>query len=265
MYGLTAVPVARRVGVARPPRTRPLLVGGQAWTMELACALASAGLDVLMWAGPDEQREAVRRAGLELAPGELLASATARGAELEGITAVLLLTAEDDFNALAASGLAGAADGPVYRLGARLPSHGGVASYIGGEILFGTSLTRYHVGQRYAAGARIFTCPAGSAIPAGSDLMVLVRANGILAPVPRHPSLPGKGGHHDPPQPRESRLVPHMPRDHNSKEGSGFNRRIVAAPVLDRRDDSTSRTQGYARMSARAKAEMTRRSAFAPA
>ena len=185
VYGLTAVPVARRVGVTRPSRTRPLLVGGQAWAVELACALASAGLDVLMWAGLDEQREAVRRAGLELAPGELLASATARGAELEGITAVLLLTDEDDFNALAAVGLAGAADGPVYRLGARLPSHGVVAPFTGGEILFGTSLTRYDIGHRYAAGARIFTCPADSGIPVGSDLLFLVRANGILAPVTR--------------------------------------------------------------------------------
>ena len=66
---------------------------------ELACALASTGLDVLMWAGLEGQRAAVRRAGLELAPWELLAPATARGAELEGITAVLLLTDEDDFNA----------------------------------------------------------------------------------------------------------------------------------------------------------------------
>ena len=146
---------------------------------ELACALASTGLDVLMWAGLEEQRAAVRRAGLELAPGELLASATARGAELDGITAVLLLTDEDDFNALAAAGSAGAADGPVYRL----PSHGVVAPYTGGEILFGTSLTRYHIGHRYAAGAPIFTRPADSRIPAGSDLLFLVRANGILAPV----------------------------------------------------------------------------------
>ena len=75
-----------------------------------------------MWARLEEQCEAVRRADPELAPGELLASATARGAELEGITAVLLLTDEDDFNAPAAAGLAGAADGPVYRLGARLPA-----------------------------------------------------------------------------------------------------------------------------------------------
>ncbi len=183
VYGLTAVPVARRVGVARPSRTRPLLVGGQAWTVELACALASADVGVLMWAGFDEQREAVRRAGLELAPGELLASATVHGAELEGITAVLLLTDEDDFNALAAAELAGAADGQVYRLGARLPSHGVVAPYTGGEILFGTSLTRYDIGRRYAAGARIFTRPADSGVPAGSDLLFVVRADGILAPI----------------------------------------------------------------------------------
>ena len=104
---------------------------------------------------------------------------------------MLLLTDEDDFNALAAAGLAGAADGPVYRLGARLPSHGVVTPYTGGEILFGTSLTRYHIGRRYAAGARIFTRPADSRIPAGSDLLFLVRASGILAPVTRPPYLLG--------------------------------------------------------------------------
>ncbi len=135
-----------------------------------------------MRASLEEQCETVRRVGLELAPEELLASATARGAELESITAVLLHTEEDDYNAPAAAGLAGAADGPVYRLGARLPSHGVVAPYTGGDILFGTSLTRHHVGHRYAAGAPIFTRPADSRIRAGSDLF-LVRANGILAPV----------------------------------------------------------------------------------
>jgi NhaP-type Na+/H+ or K+/H+ antiporter len=69
LYGLTAVPVARRVGVTRPARTRPLLVGGEAWVIDLAQALRSAGLDMLIWAGFDEQRDRIRRAGLELAPG----------------------------------------------------------------------------------------------------------------------------------------------------------------------------------------------------
>jgi hypothetical protein len=194
VYGLTAVPVARRVGVTRPPRTRPLLVGGQAWVIDLARALASAGLDVLMWAGLEQQRESIMRAGLELAPGELLASATAAGAELEGITAVLLLTDEDDFNALASADLAGSVDGPVYRLGARQPGHGVVAPYTGGETLFTADLTRYDVGHRYAGGAPIFTQPADGEIPAGANLLFLVRANGTLTPVtPTSTPAPNEG------------------------------------------------------------------------
>ena len=185
VYGLTAVPVARRVGVTRPARTRPLLVGGEAWVIDLAQALRSAGLDVLMWAGFEQQRERIRQAGLELAPGELLAAATARGAQLEGITAVLLLTEEDDFNALACAELAGSIEGPVYRLGARLPSHGVVAPYTGGEILFAARLTRYEVGRRHAAGATISSGPAHGGVPAGSDLLFLVRTDGTLAPVTR--------------------------------------------------------------------------------
>ena len=38
LYGLTAVPVARRLGVTRPVRTRPLLVGSDPWVLDLARA-----------------------------------------------------------------------------------------------------------------------------------------------------------------------------------------------------------------------------------
>jgi hypothetical protein len=183
LYGLTAAPAARRLRVTRPDRTRPLLVGGEAWVIELACGLRSAGLDVLMWAGLEEQREQIRQAGLELAPGELLAAATGRGAELEGVNAVLLLTSEDDFNALASAVLTGSVEGPVYRLGPQLPSHGVVAPYTGGQVLFGTGLTRYDVSRRYFSGARITSRPADGELPAGTDLLFLVRADGKLMPV----------------------------------------------------------------------------------
>ena len=136
-----------------------------------------------MWAGFDEQRERIQEAGLELAPGELLASATGQGAQLEGITTVLLLTSEDDFNALGSTVLAGGVDGPVYRLAARLPGYGVVAPYTGGEVLFDPRLTRYEVGRRYADGARIRTRPADGGAPADGSLLFLVRADGRLAPV----------------------------------------------------------------------------------
>ncbi|MEU9566506.1 hypothetical protein AB0D16_31550 [Streptomyces sp. NPDC048161] len=41
LYGLTAFPVARRLGVLRPARSRPLLVGGAPWAVDLGRALGS--------------------------------------------------------------------------------------------------------------------------------------------------------------------------------------------------------------------------------
>jgi len=193
VYGLTAVPAARRLGVTRPARTRPLLVGGEDWVVDLGRALRTLGLDVVMWAGSDEQRRQITATGLELAPGELLAAAAGRGAQLEGITAVLLLTGEDDFNALGATVLQGSVEGPVYRLGARMPSHGVIAPYTGGEILFDQQLTGYEVSRRYASGGRICTRPADGTAPADGSLLFLVRADGKLAPVTRT----------EPPEPQE--------------------------------------------------------------
>lgn len=194
LYGLTAVPAARLARVTRPTKTRPLLVGGEDWVVDLGCALRALGIEVLMWAGLDEQRGRIKEADLELASGELLAAATGQGAQLEGITAVLLLTDEDDFNALGSTVLAGSVDGPVYRLAARLPSHGVVAPYAGGEILFESQLTRYEVSRRYAGGARIRTRAADGGAPADDSLLFLVRADGQLAPVTSNgPPQPQRG------------------------------------------------------------------------
>ena len=54
-------------------------------------------------------------------------------------------------------------------------------------------LTRPDVGHRYAWGGPIFTHSADGGIPAGSDLLFLVRANGALAPV-THASTPAPRG-----------------------------------------------------------------------
>ncbi|MEY9964234.1 NhaP-type Na+/H+ or K+/H+ antiporter [Streptacidiphilus sp. MAP12-16] len=183
VYGLTAQPVARRLEVLRSARSRPLLVGGDQWAVDLGRALRSAGLDVLMWAGLDRQRERIAEAGLELAPGELLAAASGTGAELEGITGVLLLTEEDDFNALASMTLRGSVEGPVHRLGPPSRSHGVVAPYTGGETLFGAELSRPELARRYEGGARIVTHQVDGEIPTGYEVLFLVRPDGRLAPV----------------------------------------------------------------------------------
>ena len=182
LYGLTAVPVARWLGVMGRRGTRPLLVGGDPWVVELAATLRSAGLDVLMWAGLAQDRERISQAGLELAPGELLASATGSGAELEGVTSVLLLTEEDDFNALAATILQATGTVGVYRLAPADRSHGVVAPFMGGDVLFGQGLTRPELIRRQERGARIIAAPA-EAPHDGYDLLFVVRQDGSLEPV----------------------------------------------------------------------------------
>jgi hypothetical protein len=82
LYGLTAAPVARWLGVTRPAASLPLIVGGSKWVVDLARALRAQGLEVLMWAGAHDQRRQIQDAGLPLAPGRLLADATGSGAEL---------------------------------------------------------------------------------------------------------------------------------------------------------------------------------------
>lgn len=133
--------------------------------------------------GGEEQRDRIRRAGIELAPGELLGAATGGAAELEGITAVYFLTAEDDFNALAAVLLRGSVEGAVHRLDAPADSQGAVAPFIGGEVLFGTGLTWAAFSRRYEEGATVLGRPAADAVRTGSDPLFLVRRDGRLDPV----------------------------------------------------------------------------------
>jgi NhaP-type Na+/H+ or K+/H+ antiporter len=194
LYGVTAAPVARRLRVVRPARTRPLLVGGDPWVIGLGRALQAAGLEVLMWAGLDHQRDQIRQAGLELAPGELLAAATGRGARLEEITAVLLLTGEDDFNALASTVLDGNVDEHVYRLAPPVRSHGVVAPYTGAEILFDAGMTRSALSRRYRDGEQIVAGRTDGAPPAGHDVLFLVRADGQLAAVTESVRPPSQAG-----------------------------------------------------------------------
>jgi NhaP-type Na+/H+ or K+/H+ antiporter len=178
IYGLTAVPVARRLGVARSARTRPLLVGGDPFVIDLARALRSGGLDVLLWAGEEPERQHIRRAGLELAPGELLAAATS-GARLDNVTAVLLLTREDDFNALASIMLEDTVDGPVYRLAPPSERHGVVAPYTGGELLF-PAINGSTVDRRYADGATV-VIRSPNQVPEPDDVLLVIHPDGSLA------------------------------------------------------------------------------------
>ncbi|WP_027344598.1 cation:proton antiporter [Hamadaea tsunoensis] len=186
LYGLTAAPAARLLGVVRTARSRPMLVGGDAWVVDLAHALRRLGLEVVLWAGHPGQRQDIRAAGLELAPGELLSDVGDPAVQIEGVTSVLLLTDEDDFNNLAAVLLRSAVHGPVHRLA---PARDGVpVAPDDAPLLFGPGLTRDAITRRYAEGHRI---AAGAA---EGELLFRVRRDGSLDPVTRDrvpEALPG--------------------------------------------------------------------------
>lgn len=182
IYGLTAVPVAHRLGVSRPARSRPLLVGGDGWVIDLARVLTQAGIDVLVWARSDNQREQITQAGLTLASGELLATATGQGAEAEGVTTALLLTGQDDFNSLGSTVLSSSLEGGVYRLAPATPGRSVAAPATAREILFGPQLNGPELARRYDAGSRVQALTADGQIPAGHDLLFLLRPDGRLVP-----------------------------------------------------------------------------------
>lgn len=182
LYGLTANTAARRFGVQEPPGSRPLLVSGEPWVVDLASALRSAGLRVLMWSDDAPHRDRIRAAGLPLAADELIEAISVDGVETEGVTEILLLTPEDKLNALAATLVRGAVE-HVYRLGSPADAAGAPAAYASGEVLFGGELTGPAIALRHRMGARVRTAPSDGAVPAGHDLLFRVRASGALVPV----------------------------------------------------------------------------------
>jgi NhaP-type Na+/H+ or K+/H+ antiporter len=105
LYGLTAVPVARRLGVAGTGGSVALVVGGHDWALDIAAALRRAGVGVRVWTGDDREQTAARAAGIEADRGRMMVDAVSREAELDEVTDALLLTRSDDFNALAAAQL----------------------------------------------------------------------------------------------------------------------------------------------------------------
>lgn len=194
IYALTARPVAARLGIARPPRARPLLVGGDPWVIDLARSLRTAGLDVLMWAGGGQERDRIREAGIELAAGELMATVTDPRARLEGVTSVFLLTDDDDFNVLASIVMEDSVEGSVYRVGPPPDSRGVVAPHTGGDTLFGPELVRHALAARHEQGARFHVRAASEPRPPGYETLFVVRRDGRLEPVTEDLSVTAQEG-----------------------------------------------------------------------
>jgi NhaP-type Na+/H+ or K+/H+ antiporter len=184
IYGLSAVPVARKLGVRKLTEPFILVVGGQPWVIDVARALGQSGLGVMMAAANQDERDQIKQAGIQLAPRGALAEALVRGEvppELQGIIGVLLLTDEDGFNTLASTVLAAHPRLPVYRLAPHRDGYA-VGLHDSAATLF-PDLTHDSITRRYQSGSRVTSKAADGAIAAGSDLLFLIDREGRLRPV----------------------------------------------------------------------------------
>jgi NhaP-type Na+/H+ or K+/H+ antiporter len=156
VYGLSGTLVARRLGVGGVARTLVLIVGGHRLARSLAAALKGAGVTVRLWAGPRDERDAARSAGLAADRGRLLVDGLSREAELEEVTDALLLSASDDFNAIAAADLRGdLGHGHVYRVAPNLDVPGHLLDDGGRDLFAGPELTLDEFHRRLADGGQI--------------------------------------------------------------------------------------------------------------
>ncbi len=163
LYGLTAAPVARLLGVAGAGGTVVLIVGGHRWAREISKALKAAGVGVRLWTGDPAEQRAAKEAGLNAGTAQLGVDLETREAELEEVSTALILTESDDFNALAAFELRQElGSGHVYRLAPATPELELVPAYAEGGLLFDERLTYPELSRRFEAGAGIVEFPGGT-------------------------------------------------------------------------------------------------------
>jgi NhaP-type Na+/H+ or K+/H+ antiporter len=188
LYGLSAVPVAAKLGVRQVTEPFILVVGGKPWVIDISRALVQSGVGVKMAAANADDRDQITRAGLELAPRGALAAVLVGGteipAELESMSGVLLLTDEDGFNTLAATVLAAHPRLPIYRLAPHPGGFGGTwAEYDNAATLF-PQLTEDKITRRYESGSRVTATKAADGASAdGNDFLFLIGRDGQLKPV----------------------------------------------------------------------------------
>lgn len=153
VYGLSAGPLAARLGLAQPNPQGTLIIGAHAWAREIAEALNKAGFYILLVDTNWNNVTAAQMAGLNVTYGNVLSSQTDDLLDLTGIGRVLALTSNDEVNALVSLKFANLFErANVFQLA---PVRGdgeplGIARAMGGRLLFGESATFKALSRAFA-------------------------------------------------------------------------------------------------------------------
>jgi NhaP-type Na+/H+ or K+/H+ antiporter len=101
LYGLSAGPLARRLGLARPHPQGVLIAGANGWARALAAALQAQGCPVLLVDSLREHVSAARLEGLPAYHGSILAERTLEEIDFRDLGRLVALTPREEVNALA--------------------------------------------------------------------------------------------------------------------------------------------------------------------
>jgi NhaP-type Na+/H+ or K+/H+ antiporter len=158
VYGLTAAPVARRLGVASPNPQGLLIVGADAWVRSLAQLISDCGFTVVLVDSNWTHVAAARRSGIRASYGNILAEQTMHELELDGIGRLLAMTSNDEVNSLAALHF-GEVFGRsrVFQLPVAVDTAGNreqaMPRHLRGRSMFGTGATHREISERFSSGA----------------------------------------------------------------------------------------------------------------
>lgn len=163
LYGLTAGPAARILGVAQPNPKGLAFLGGHGWARALGVALQEAGVPVVVCDTNRGNVTAARMDGLRTYHGNVLSDYGTDSANLSGVGGFLALTPNNDTNALACKHfepIFGRAR--VFQLPSQDRSGKGTQArprHLRGRELFGTGVTYAAIAQRFGAGAEFKSTP----------------------------------------------------------------------------------------------------------
>ncbi len=162
IYGLSAGPLARWLGLADRSRQGVLIVGAGPVEREIGGALTELGIPVLFATTNRRDEARARLAGYRTFYGNLIENEVPWDLDLSGIGRLLALTPNDEVNTLATQHFAELfGGGATYQLAAAPlgPGIEGSVASTGGRTLFAGDLTYPAFTRRLRDGAQIRTTP----------------------------------------------------------------------------------------------------------
>ncbi len=159
IYGLSASPLARWLGVAKPQPNGVILVGAHSWARAIADALKKLGVKVILADSNWENISKARKSGLQTYYGNILSEYALDEIDLDGVGRVLALTPNDEVNALSSLRFAeifGVAE--AFQLAPSASSQrkdAEVSGALNGRTLFDTELNYSKISELIAGGGSI--------------------------------------------------------------------------------------------------------------